>query len=278
MIRIPFRKMHGIGNDFVVLDQRCDVPPIGAAAARVLADRHTGIGCDQVLVLEPPRDRRAQVFMRILNPDGGEAEACGNGTRCVACLIATETGMREVAIETSAGLLTATVDEAGTATVDMGAPLFGWRDIPLSCEMDTLHVDLRLGPLSGPVCTNMGNPHATFFVDDAEAIELAELGPLLERHTLFPERANIGIATVCDRQTIRLRVWERGAGITRACGSGACAALVAAHRRGLAGERATVVLDGGSLEIAWPDRDHVLMSGPAALSFEGMFDASLIGG
>jgi diaminopimelate epimerase len=278
MTRIPFRKMHGIGNDFVVLDRRHDVPPIAAAAARVLADRHTGIGCDQVLVLEPARDRRAQVFMRILNPDGSEAEACGNGTRCVACLIAAETGMREVAIETSAGLLMATVDEAGTATVDMGAPLFGWRDIPLSCEMDTLHGDLRLGPLSGPVCTNMGNPHATFFVDDTEAIELAELGPLLERHTLFPARANIGVATVRDRKTIRLRVWERGVGITRACGSGACAALVAAHRRGLTGERATVVLDGGSLEIAWPDCGHVLMSGPAALSFEGNFDASLIGG
>jgi diaminopimelate epimerase len=277
MTGIPFRKMHGIGNDFVVLDQRRDVPPIGAAAARVLADRHTGIGCDQVLVLEPPRDRRAQVFMRILNPDGSEAEACGNGTRCVARLIAAETGVREVAIETSAGLLMAAVDEVGTATVDMGAPLLGWRDIPLSCEMDTLHVDLRLGPLSGPVCTNIGNPHATFFVDDAEAIELAELGPLLEHHTLFPQRANIGVATVRDRQTIRLRVWERGAGITRACGSGACAALVAAHRRGLTGERATVMLDGGSLEIAWPDRSHVLMSGPAALSFEGNFDASLIG-
>jgi diaminopimelate epimerase len=276
MTRIAFRKMHGLGNDFVVLDQRRDPAPVDAAAARAIADRRTGIGCDQLLLLEPPRDARAQVFMRILNPDGSAAEACGNGTRCVAWLVAAEIGRREVAIETEAGLLAASLDETSIATVDMGAPRFGWNDIPLSREMDTLHVDLRRGPLSDPVCTSIGNPHATFFVEDVEAIELAELGPLLERDPLFPERANIGIATVRDRQTIRFRVWERGAGITRACGSGACAALVAANRRGLVGERATVVLDGGELEISWPDRGHVLMSGPVALSFEGTFDAALL--
>jgi diaminopimelate epimerase len=278
MTRIAFRKMHGLGNDFVVLDQRRDPVPIRAAAARALADRHTGIGCDQLLLLEPPRDPRAQVFMRILNPDGSEAEACGNGTRCVAVLLAAETGASDLRIETVAGLLAATIDEARVATVDMGMPRFDWRDIPLARKLDTLHVDLRRGPLSDPVCTNMGNPHATFFVDDAEAIDLAELGPLLEHDALFPERANIGIATVLDRQTIRFRVWERGVGITRACGSGACAALVAAHRRGLTGERARVILDGGDLEIAWPDRGHVLMSGPTALSFEGTFDAALLEG
>jgi diaminopimelate epimerase len=278
MTRIAFRKMHGLGNDFVVLDQRRDPVPIRAAAARALADRHTGIGCDQLLLLEPPRDPRAQVFMRILNPDGSEAEACGNGTRCVAVLLAAETGASDLRIETVAGLLAATIDEARVATVDMGMPRFDWRDIPLARKLDTLHVDLRRGPLSDSVCTNMGNPHATFFVDDAEAIDLAELGPLLEHDALFPERANIGIATVLDRQTIRFRVWERGVGITRACGSGACAALVAAHRRGLTGERARVILDGGDLEIAWPDRGHVLMSGPTALSFEGTFDAALLEG
>ncbi|MGA8400365.1 MAG: diaminopimelate epimerase, partial [Stellaceae bacterium] len=218
------------------------------------------------------------VFMRILNPDGGEAEACGNGTRCVASLIADETGRREVAIETVAGLLPASIDAAGVATVAMGEPRFGWRDIPLSREADTLHVDLRRGPLADPVCTNMGNPHATFFVDDAEAIDLATLGPELEHDALFPERANIGIATVRDRQTIRFRVWERGVGITRACGSGACAAMVAARRRGLVGGRITVMLDGGSLDIAWPGTGAVLMSGPVALSFEGTFDTALIGG
>jgi diaminopimelate epimerase len=278
MTRIPFRKMHGLGNDFVVLDQRHDPVRIDAAAATALADRHTGIGCDQLLLLEPPRNAEAQVFMRILNPDGSEAEACGNGTRCVASLVADESGRRKVAIETAAGLLPASIDAAGIATVAMGGPRFGWRDIPLSREMDTLHVDLRRGPLADAVCTNMGNPHATFFVDDAEAIDLVGLGPELEHDPLFPVRANIGIAQVCDRQTIRFRVWERGAGITRACGSGACAAMVAAYRRDLVGERVTLMLDGGNLDIAWPGNGSVLMSGPVALSFEGTFDAALIGG
>jgi diaminopimelate epimerase len=278
MTRIAFRKMHGIGNDFVVLDQRRDRAPIDAAAARALCDRHTGIGCDQLLLLEPPRDPRAHVFMRILNPDGSEAEACGNGTRCVARLIAEETGRREVAIETVAGLLSASVAAGGYGTVAMGEPRFGWRDIPLADEMDTLHVDLQRGPLADPVCTSIGNPHATFFVGDADAIDLAAFGPELEHDRLFPERANIGVATVRDRQTIRFRVWERGVGITRACGSGACAAMIAARRRALVDDRVRVLLDGGELEIAWPGDGSVLMSGPATLSFEGTFDAALVGG
>jgi diaminopimelate epimerase len=278
MTRIPFRKMHGLGNDFVVLDQRRDPYPIDAQRARALADRHTGIGCDQLLLIEPPRNRLAQVFMRIFNPDGSEAQACGNGTRCVARLIAAETGKNVFLIETVAGLLDTTVDATGTATVDMGMPLLSWHDIPLSREADTLRVKLRRGALSDPVCTNMGNPHATFFVDDAEAIDLEKLGPLLEHDALFPERANIGVATVRDPQIIRLRVWERGVGVTRACGSGACAALVSAHRRGLTGNRATVTLDGGTLEIGWPDDRHVLMTGPATMSFEGTFDAALLEG
>jgi diaminopimelate epimerase len=277
MTRIAFRKMHGLGNDFVVVDQRREPVPIGAAAARALADRHTGIGCDQVLLLEAPNDSLAQVFMRVLNPDGSEAEACGNGTRCVARLIAAETGKSELMIETAGGLLDAKLHKDGGATIDMGRPRLFWRDIPLAREMDTLHVKLRRGPLSDPVCTNIGNPHATFFVDDAKAIDLAALGPKLEHDALFPERANIGVATVRNRHTIRLRVWERGVGITRACGSGACAALVAAHRRGLTGRRATVALDGGDLDIEWRDDENVLMTGPAALSFEGSFDTALIG-
>ncbi len=277
MTRIAFRKMHGLGNDFVVLDQRREPHPIDAAAARAIADRHTGIGCDQLLLLEPPRDARAQVFMRILNPDGSAAEACGNGTRCVASLVAAETGRRTVAIETVAGLLPATIDEAGLATVDMGAPRLGWREIPLARAMDTLHVDLARGSLADPACTNMGNPHATFFVADAEAVDLGALGPELEHDPLFPERANIGVATVIDRQTIRFRVWERGVGITRACGSGACAALVAAQRRGLVGERATVRLDGGELDVTWRGVGSVLMAGPATLSFEGSFDVAMLG-
>ena len=216
--------------------------------------------------------------MRIRNPDGGEAEACGNATRCVAALLRRETGDPRARIETIAGLLEAEALPDGRVAVDMGPVRTGWREIPLSRPMDTERVELTLGPLSAPVCTNIGNPHATFFVNDAEAIDLAALGPQLEHDALFPERANIGIATVRNRHTIRLRVWERGVGITRACGSGACAALVAAHRRGLTEERATVMLDGGNLEIAWPNDGHVLMSGPATLSFEGSFDAALLAG
>ena len=278
MGKIPFLKMHGLGNDFVVLDGRRAAISVDAAAARALADRRTGIGCDQVILLEPPRDPAAQVLMRIHNPDGGEAEACGNATRCVADLLKRETGDHRVRIETIAGLLEAEVLSDGRVAVDMGPARTGWREIPLGRAIDTERVDLTLGPLSAPVCTNIGNPHATFFADDVEAIDLAALGPVLEHHPLFPQRANIGVAAVRDRRNIRLRVWERGAGITRACGSGACAALVGAHRRGLAGRQAAVELDGGVLDIAWREDGHVIMTGPVALSFEGAFDPGLLTG
>jgi diaminopimelate epimerase len=276
MGKIPFLKMHGLGNDFVVLDGRQTTIPVDAAAARALADRRTGIGCDQVILLEPPRHPGAQVLMRIHNPDGGEAEACGNATRCVADLLRRETGNPRARIETIAGLLEAEALPDGRIAVDMGPARTNWREIPLGRAMDTERVELSLGPLAAPVCTNIGNPHATFFVDDAEAIDLAALGPVLEHHPLFPQRANIGVAAVRDHKNIRLRVWERGAGITRACGSGACAALVAAHRRGLAGRQAAVVLDGGVLDIAWREDGHVVMTGPVALSFEGAFDSDLL--
>jgi len=278
MGKIPFLKMHGVGNDFVVLDGRRKAIPVDAAAARALADRRTGIGCDQLILLEPPHDPTAQVLMRIHNPDGGEAEACGNATRCVADLLRRETGIAEVRVETAAGVLEAEVLSDGRVAVNMGPARTGWREIPLARAMDTERVDLTLGPLSTPVCSNIGNPHATFFVDDVEAVDLAALGPVLEHHPLFPQRANIGVAAVRDRGNIRLRVWERGAGITRACGSGACAALVAAHQRGLAAKQAGVVLDGGSLDIAWREDGHVVMTGPVALSFEGAFDPSLLAG
>ncbi|MGH7047496.1 MAG: diaminopimelate epimerase [Stellaceae bacterium] len=276
MGKVPFLKMHGLGNDFVVLDARHTAIAIDADAARVLADRHTGIGCDQLIVLEAALHPAAHVAMRIRNPDGGEAEACGNATRCIAWLLHHETGARRACIETLAGLLEAEINPDGTIAVDMGPARTGWRDIPLAREMDTACADLALGPLSAPVCTNIGNPHATFFVDDAEAIDLAGLGPALENHPLFPHRANIGVAAIAAPGTIRLRVWERGAGITRACGSGACAALVGAHRRGLAGRRATVRLDGGNLDISWREDEHVIMTGPAALSFKGSFDRALL--
>ncbi len=213
--------MHGLGNDFVVVDARYDAIEFNSAAVRKLADRHTGIGCDQLIVLEPPHHPQAQLLMQIRNPDGSTAEACGNATRCVALLLHRETGDRRMQIETAAGLLEAEILPDGRIAVDMGVPRTGWRDIPLARAEDTGRVDLALGPLAEPVCTNIGNPHATFFVENAEVIDLVELGPVLEHHALFPERANIGVATVRDRSRLRLRVWERGVGITsrlRQCG------------------------------------------------------------
>lgn len=277
MNRIPFRKMHGAGNDFVVLDLRRGDVAIDAAGAAAVADRHRGIGCDQVVLIGQPRDARSDAFVRFLNPDGSEAGACGNGTRCVVSLLAAERGVASLAVETVSGLLPAEVLADGRVVVDMGPARTGWRDIPLAREMDTLHVDLAAGPLADPVCTSMGNPHATFFVADADAVDLARLGPELEHDRLFPERANIGVASIGDG-AIRLRVWERGAGLTLACGSGACAALVGAARRGLTGRAVDVVVDGGRLRVQWRDDGHVLMTGPAATSFEGTFDATLLGG
>jgi diaminopimelate epimerase len=281
MRRIAFFKMHGLGNDFVVLDGRWAPIAIDATAARAIADRHTGVGCDQVIVLEPPGSASAHLFARFFNADGSAAEACGNGTRCIAWLIGRETHDDLVSIETVAGVLAARPLDDGQVAVDMGTPRLDWRDIPMARPMDTERVELSLGPLAHPACSNIGNPHATFFVDDAEAIDLAVLGPRLEHDPLFPQRANIGVASVADAARIRLRVWERGAGITRACGSGACAALVAAHRRGLTARRAIVALDGGELDIVWRPGDeggHVIMTGPAVLAFDGSFDAALLGG
>jgi diaminopimelate epimerase len=276
MGKVPFHKMHGLGNDFVVLDFRRGAIPLGAGAVRRLADRRTGIGCDQVILLESPRHPAAQVLMRIRNADGSEAEACGNASRCVADLLYRETREPRVRIETTAGLLEAEARADRSFAVDMGPARTAWYEIPLSRAMDTDRVDLTSGPLTEAVCTNVGNPHATFFVDDVDTIDLASLGPALEHHPLLPERANIGVAEIRSPRTIRLRVWERGAGITRACGTGACAALVAAHRRGLTERRAAVELDGGTLDIAWREDGHVIMTGPATLSFEGVFDTDLL--
>ena len=276
MGKVPFLKMHGLGNDFVVLDFRRGSIPLGTAAVRRLADRRTGIGCDQVILLKPPRHPAAQVLMGIRNADGSAAQACGNATRCVADLLHRETGEPRVRIETAAGLLEAEALADGSFAIDMGPARTAWHEIPLAHAADTDWVDLTSGPLMEAVCTNIGNPHATFFVDDVDTVDLAALGPALEHHPLFPERANIGIAAIGDCRSIRLRVWERGAGITRACGTGACAAVVAAHRRGLTERRADVELDGGSLDIAWREDGHVIMRGPATLSFEGAFDADLL--
>jgi diaminopimelate epimerase len=270
---IPFRKMHGLGNDFVVIDGRAQALALDDELARRIADRRTGVGCDQLILIEPPRSGLADVFMRIRNPDGGEVEACGNATRCVASLLMAEKRQDHVVIETVAGLLDAEAAADGRIAVDMGPAKLDWRDIPLAEPKDSLHLGIALGQLSDPVGVNIGNPHAVFFVADAEAVDLAALGPPLERHALFPARAHIEVAQVLARDRIRMRVWERGAGITRACGTGACAALVAAARRGLTDRRATVVLDGGELEIEWLRDGHVMMTGPVATAFTGTLNA-----
>jgi diaminopimelate epimerase len=271
MTRLSFIKMHGLGNDFVVVDRRAGGPALDAAAVRALADRRTGVGCDQLVVLEP--STRAHVRMRIYNPDASEAGACGNATRCVAALLG-----GDVTVETSAGLLPCRAVD-GDIEVDMGPVRTAWDAIPLAePDDDTARVDLAAGPLNGPACCNVGNPHATFFVLDADAVDLAELGPRIEHHALFPERVNVGICAVEASDRLRLRVWERGAGLTRACGSGACAALAGAVRRGLAERRATVQLDGGPLVITWREDDgHVTMRGPATRVFDGTLDLEALG-
>ena len=267
---IPFIKMHGLGNDFVVLDARDGRLVIGPEEARAIGNRRTGVGFDQLLILEPARDGMADVFMRIRNPDGSEAGACGNGTRCVAAQVMDETGTDHLVIETIAGLLDAEATGDGRVRVDMGPAQLDWREIPLGSAVDTLHIPVGSGPLQDAVGVNMGNPHAIFFVDDAEKIDLHIHGPVLERHEMFPDRANIGVVQVLDESHIRYRVWERGAGITQACGSGACAAAVAANRRGLTEKQVSVRLDGGVLDIEWLPDGHVMMTGPVATAFTGM--------
>jgi diaminopimelate epimerase len=277
MSATPFIKMHGLGNDFVVLDARSKPLTLGDGVARALGDRRTGIGYDQLLVMEPAKSLAADVFMRIRNAEGGEVEACGNGTRCIADRVMTETGKDRVVIETVAGLLEARRADAGRVSVDMGPARTEWQEIPLAQAQETLHVDAVAGPLADAVCTNMGNPHATYFVPDAEAVEVERWGPILERHRAFPERANIGVVQVLSPERLRFRVWERGVGVTRACGTGACAALVGAARRGLTGRRAEVILDGGPLEIEWLANGHVLMTGPVATSFTGSVELAAFG-
>jgi len=270
-MRAPFVKMHGCGNDFVVFDERQGALGLTARRAAGIADRRTGVGCDQFIVIAPGGEG-ADAFMRIRNPDGGEAGACGNATRCVASLVAAETGATRLVIRTISGDLPAEMLADGRVRVDMGPARLGWRDVPLAREMDTLHVDLARGGVADPAACSMGNPHATFFVPDVERLAVTEIGPGLETDALFPAKANIGFAEIRGADRMRLRVWERGAGLTMACGSGACAAVVNAARRGLTGRRVTVAMDGGDLEIEWREDGHVLMTGPVATSFTGSLE------
>lgn len=270
-MRVPFIKMHGLGNDFVVLDRRAQaLPTITPAFARALADRKTGIGCDQLIVLEP--SDRADLVMRIYNADGGEVEACGNATRAVGLLIG-----RAGTIETLGGLLQTAPSAAGVA-VDMGEPRFGWDEIPLSWAMDTLTMPVGWEDLADPAAVNVGNPHVVFFVPDTAAVELERLGPLIEHDPLFPARVNVNVAAVTARDAITLRVWERGVGETRACGTGACATAIAAMRRGLTDRAVTVTLQGGPLRIEWTPDGRILMTGPAVESFRGEFESTDFGG
>lgn len=273
---IPFTKMHGLGNDFVLLDARDGRLTIGPEEARAIGNRRTGVGFDQLLILEPASDGMADVFMRIRNPDGSEAGACGNGTRCVAAQVMGENGRDHLVIQTIAGLLDAEATGDGRVRVDMGPARLDWREIPVKDAVDTLHIPVASGPLSDAVGVNMGNPHAIFFVEDAEKVDLHIHGPILEKHEQFPDRANIGIVQVIDESHVRYRVWERGAGITQACGSGACAAAVAASRRGLTGRSVSVQLDGGTLDIEWMPDNHVMMTGPVATSFTGTLSPDLL--
>ncbi len=274
---IPFRKMNGLGNEFVILDARRTPVGLSPDAIRTLGGRD-GIGFDQLITIERSKSG-ADAFMRIHNRDGGEVSACGNATRCVGWILMGETGNRSASIETGAGLLNAfATGVPETVTVDMGKPRFGWQEIPLAEEFrDTRAIELQIGPIDAPILhspsvVNMGNPHAVFWVDDVAAYDLARFGPLLEHHPIFPERANISLAHVASRTALTVRTWERGVGLTKACGTAACAAAVAAMRKNLCDRRVTVTLPGGPLTIEWRADDHVMMTGPVEAEFDGVID------
>jgi len=277
-----FVKMNGLGNEIVVVDLRGQSGMVSAADARAAASPE-GAPYDQLMVLHAPRTPGTEAFVRIYNSDGSEAGACGNGMRCVADLLYNETGKTALTFETRAGLLNCWKGEAPlVGTVDMGKPRFAWNEIPLSEKFeDTRAIELQIGPIDNPVLhspsvLSMGNPHAIFWVDDVDAYDMARIGPLLEHHPMFPERANISLCAVKSREHIVVRTWERGAGLTRACGSAACAAAVAAARLRRTNRKVTVTLPGGDLAIEWRERDdHVLMTGPLAYEYEGRFDPAL---
>lgn len=263
-MRVPFIKMHGLGNDFVIIDRRPGaVPSFSQQTRAALADRHLGIGCDQLILLES--SDFADLRMRVFNPDGMEAEACGNATRAVGWL-----EERSLTIETAGGVVAAEPDGNGI-TVDMGAPRFSWQAIPLAYPVDTAALPVGWDVLNDPAAVNVGNPHVVFFVPNVAAVPLFELGPRIEHDSLFPAGVNVNVAQVTGERTLALRVWERGAGLTRACGTGACATAVVALRRKLVRSPVTVSLPGGDLTIAWDGAGSVMMTGPASESFRGDF-------
>lgn len=265
---IKFKKMHGLGNDFVIIDGRSDgfKPPKGLV--QTTSSRRTGVGCDQFIVIEI--SKKADVFMRIYNPDGSEAESCGNATRCVARLILDETKKNEVMIDTLGGLLSCRTEKDGRVTVDMGEPNFDWQAVPLARETDTLNTKLANGTVDA-VTLSMGNPHAVIFLEGVDKLDVSRLGPSLEIDPMFPKRANIEFVECRSPKELRMRVWERGAGETLACGTGACAAVAAAVKKGYAERKARVHLDGGALDFEWRESDnHMLMTGLVAHVFDGI--------
>lgn len=274
----PFARMNGAGNEIIVADMRGRADRVTAAAAIALnADPMTRF--DQIMAIHDAKTTGTAYFIDILNSDGSSAQACGNGTRCVVQALAAETGQKTFTFETVAGILNAVEHEGGLISVDMGRPRFGWQDIPLAEEFrDTRMIELQIGPIDDPVLhspsvVSMGNPHAIFWVDrDVWSYELDRFGPLLENHPIFPERANISIAEVTSRDTMVIRTWERGAGLTKACGSAACAAVVAAARTNRAGRAVTLQAPGGEIHVEWREDDHVVLTGPAEWEFSGRFD------
>jgi diaminopimelate epimerase len=278
----PFVKMNGLGNEIVVVDLRAQPAQIAAAEARAAASPN-GAPYDQLMALYPARTPGTDAYVRIFNNDGSEAGACGNGMRCVADLLFKETGKATLTFQTPAGLINCWKGERPLiSTVDMGEPRFQWNEIPLAEEFrDTRAIELQIGPIDEPIlhspsAVSMGNPHVVFWVDDVHAYDLSKIGPLLENHPIFPERANITLCAVKSKEHIIIRTWERGAGLTKACGSAACAAAVSAARTKRTGRKLTVTLPGGDLLIEWRERDnHVLMTGPVEYEFEGRFDPAL---
>ena len=279
--QIPFRKMNGLGNDFVVLDARARPIAVTESSAKAISDRKTGIGCDQLIVLEKSAD--FDVRMRIWNAEGGEVQSCGNASRCIADLLFNETAKNTATISTKGGLLMASKAGDKMVTIDQGVPKFGWKDIPLSEPFaDTRHIELQYGPIDHPLIhspsvVNVGNPHCIFWVEDLDVVDLSRAGPMLENHPLFPERANISFAKVIARDHIILRVWERGAGLTKACGTAACATIAAGHRIKIIDDKCCITLPGGDLLMAVRESDgHILMTGPVAYEFDGVLPKGLL--
>ncbi|MEZ5843613.1 MAG: diaminopimelate epimerase [Hyphomicrobiaceae bacterium] len=278
---LPFRKMNGLGNEILVVDLRTAGTVLSAAEAARIASR-PDTRFDQLMALHAPRVPGTAAYVRIYNADGSPAGACGNGTRCIAYDEAERTGSSAMLFETDGGLLACTVESASRVTVDMGEPRFDWRDIPLAEEFrDTRAIELQVGPIDKPLIhspsvVNVGNPHAIFWVERLDVVDLGKVGPMLEHHRLFPERANISLARVVSRSEIHLKVWERGAGLTLACGSAACAAAVAAARTKRTDRHVRVVLPGGPLEIEWRADNHILMTGPVAHEHAGVIPWDLL--